>query len=245
MKSESELVAAAHLSYIGSFRKLVEQSPAGAIHVDDRAFTFVTGLMIPTFNGCVVTQPIAAGELTESLDWLSSRGLPYEVSIAEPLAPELADVVMGSGLSINPVPYPGMALHPVPPSPPLPPDVVVARGLEPGLADYLPASFAADPDVRVFNARLDGRPVGISIAIRTGDVAGVYGVGTRPESRGRGVGTAVTWAAVAAGREWGSDTIVLQASEMGLSLYQRMGFRTVVRYVKFLGGVRRPVQPDD
>ncbi len=236
MKSEPELVAAAHLSYIGSFRKLVEHSPAGAIYVDDRAFTFATGLMIPTFNGCIVTLPIAASELTESLEWLSSRELPYEVSIAEPLAPELADVVVGSGLSINRVPYPGMVLHPVPASPALPPDVTVVPGLVPGLADYLPASFAADPDVRVFNARLDGRPVGISIAIRTGDVAGVYAVGTRPESRGRGVGTAATWAAVDAGSEWGADTIVLQASEMGLSLYQRMGFRTVVRYVKFSGG---------
>ena len=43
---------------------------------------------------------------------------------------------------------------------------------------------------------------------------------------------------MAAGGEWGSDTIVLQASEMGQSLYQRMGFRTVERHVEYIGGFR-------
>lgn len=42
-----------------------------------------------------------------------------------------------------------------------------------------------------------------------------------------------TWAAVAAGRAWGCDTIVLQSSEIGFSVYRAMGFRTVVSYVTF------------
>ena len=236
MKSEAELVAAAHLSYIGSFRKLVEHSPNGAIRSTGDVFTFVTGLTIQLFNGCVVTQPTTAAELSESLRWLGARGLPYQVSIAESLAPGLADVVLASGLQRDPAPYPGMVLHPIPEPPGLPPGVTVSPGLVAELAGYLPASFAADPDVRVFHARLDGSAVGTSIAIRTGDVAGVYGVGTKPDARGRGVGTALTWAAVAVGSEWGSDTIVLQASQMGLSLYERMGFRRVVRYITFSGG---------
>jgi GNAT superfamily N-acetyltransferase len=116
-----------------------------------------------------------------------------------------------------------MVLHPVPMPPEPPPNVTVAPGLEPGLADFLPWSFATDPDVRVFTSRLDGRPVGTSIAIRTGDVAGVYGVGTIPSARRRGVGTAASWAAVAAGRAWNCDAIVLRATEMGLPSYEQMG----------------------
>jgi GNAT superfamily N-acetyltransferase len=65
--------------------------------------------------------------------------------------------------------------------------------------------------------------------IRTGDVSGVYAVGTLAGARRRGVGTAATWAAVAAGRTWGCGTIVLQASETAFSSYEKMGFRTVVR----------------
>ncbi len=236
MKSEAELVAAAHRSFIGSFRKLVEHSPKGEIRAGGGVFTFVTGLTFPLFNGCVVAEPTTAAELSGSLEWLSTRELPHQASIAEALAPGLADVALASGLVMDPAPYPGMVLHPVPEPPALPAGVTVQLGPAPGLADYLPASFAADPDVRVFHARLDGKPVGTSIAIRTGDVAGVYGVGTEPEARGRGVGTATTWAAVAAGSEWGCDTVVLQASQMGLSLYERMGFRTVVRYITFTGG---------
>jgi len=69
--------------------------------------------------------------------------------------------------------------------------------------------------------------------VTTGDVSGVYAVGTLASARRRGVNTAATWAAVAAGRAWGTDTIALQASEMGFSLYAAMGFRTVVPYASF------------
>ncbi len=75
--------------------------------------------------------------------------------------------------------------------------------------------------------------MGTSLAIRTGEVAGVYAVGTLRDARRRGVGTAATWAAVAASRAWGCDKVVLQASEMGFPMYVDMGFRTVVRYAIF------------
>ena len=43
----------------------------------------------------------------------------------------------------------------------------------------------------------------------------------------------MTWAAVNAGREWGSRAAVLQASEMGEPVYREMGFRTVAGYVSY------------
>jgi GNAT superfamily N-acetyltransferase len=235
VKSDSELVAAAHLSYIGSFGKLVEHIPNGEVRSLSPVFTFVTGLPIPLFNGCVVVESTTEVELDSALVWLNRRRVPYLVSIAEPLAPQLSDVVTVHGLQ-GPAPYPAMVLHPVPESPDPAPGVTVVAGTEPGLLDYLPPTFAADTDVRVFTARLGGVPVGNSIAIRTGEVAGVYGVGTRPEARRRGIGTAISWAAVGAGRAWGCDPIVLQATEMGLPIYERMGFRTVVRYITFRSG---------
>jgi GNAT superfamily N-acetyltransferase len=235
VKSESELVAAAHLSYIGSFAKLAEHSSNGELRSPGPVFTFVTGLPMALFNGCVVVEPTTEAELDAALVWLNRRRVPYLVSIVEPLAPQLSDVAAAHGL-VGPAPYPGMVLDTVPEAPEPAPGVSVVAGPEPGQLEFLPRSFATDPDVRVFSARLDGRPVGNSVAIRTGDVAGVYAVGTRPEARRRGVGTAVSWAAVAAGRAWGCDPIVLQASAMGLPVYERMGFRTVVRYLTFRSG---------
>lgn len=95
-----------------------------------------------------------------------------------------------------------------------------------------PPAPGPDPDVRPFTVRLEGRPAGASLAIRTGAVAGVYAVGTLEAARRRGVGTAATWAAVAAGRA-GCDMVMLQSSEMGYPMYEAMGFRTVGRYATF------------
>lgn len=96
-----------------------------------------------------------------------------------------------------------------------------------------PDTFLADAGVRVIVADLDGRPVGTALAIRTGDVAGVYAVATLEGARGRGVGTAATWAAVAAGRAWGCRVVTLQSSRMGFGVYEAMGFRTVASFVVY------------
>ena len=94
-------------------------------------------------------------------------------------------------------------------------------------------SFASDRDVQLYVGRLHGRPVGTSIAIRSESASGVYSVGTLPQARRHGVGAALTWAAVEAGRAWGYDTIVLQSSAMGFAMYAAMGFRTVAPYTVF------------
>jgi GNAT superfamily N-acetyltransferase len=250
MKSDPELVVAANLSFRGSFAKLAQHSAGGEVRETDGVFAFVTGLPIPLFNGCVVAAPATAAEIGAALEWVRERGLPFRVWIDEERAPGAAEIALARGLRREPQTYPGMVLYPVPEAPPWPPGVTVApvgeadlaehhavriaSGLTPELAQRLyPGSFAADPDVQLFTARLEGEPAGGSVAIRTGDVAGVYAVGTIATARRHGVGTAASWAAVAAGRAWGCETIVLQASEMGFPIYRAMTFRTVVRYAEF------------
>jgi GNAT superfamily N-acetyltransferase len=229
----SALVSAAHVSFLGSFRKLAEHAPGGEVRTFGTVFAFVTGVPAALFNGCVLIGAPSPSALDEALTWLARRRVPFRVFVVGEPATAINELLTSHSLRRDADPYPAMVLHPLPDPPARPDGIEVIDGLEPGLAPYLPASFADDAEVRVFSALVDGQPAGVSIAIRTGDVSGVYGVGTRPEFRRRGVGTAVSWAAVTAGREWGCDTVVLQASAAGLPVYERMGFRTVVRYLTF------------
>lgn len=60
-----------------------------------------------------------------------------------------------------------------------------------------------------------------------GTTTGVFFVDTEASWRGRGVGTAMTAAALRAAAAAGATTACLDASALGLSIYQRLGFREV------------------
>ena len=255
MRADSDLVRAADESFISSFRKLAEHVAQGETHEAGSVFSFITGLPLSGFNGCVVTQEASSAELATSLAWVAAHDVPFGVWIAEKLAADLVEVPTRYGLEPAASLYPGMVLHPIPQSPTQRAGVTVVPISEPSLDEFINVleesglsaelahrlispSFAADADVRMFVGRLDGKPVGTSIAIRSGDASGVYNVGTLPIARRRGVGSAVTWAAVEAGRAWGCDTIVLQSSAVGFAMYSAMGFRTVAPYVAFIESPR-------
>ena len=249
MKTDSELAAAADENFVASFRKLVEHCPGAEMRDVGGVFAFVTGLEFALFNGCVVTGPAAPADLVAALKWVGDQGVPHRAWITR-RRPELGDVPQTLGFRPEPEPYPGMILHPLPEAPDPLSDVTIVRvtdanlgefvqvGLEGGLREDMSdrlftPSFASDPDVQLFVGRLNGRPVGTSIAIRSESASGVYNVVTLPHARRHGVGTALTWAAVEAGRAWGDDTIVLQSSAMGFAMYAAMGFRTVAPYTVF------------
>lgn len=251
MKPKPELVDVANENFLASFRKVVEHSPGGEIRSHGGPLAFVSGLPLSLFNGCVVVEPATSRELDSTISWIEERDVPYRVWIAQELVTGLEAVPRAHGLDPAPLPYPGMVLHPLPDGvPPLPVGVDVVAVAGSGLGEFLcvcdegglsrdlarrlfSESFAGDPEVELFVGRLQGRPVGTSIAIRSSQAAGVYNVGTLTAARRRGVGTALTWAAVEAGRAWGRDTIVLQSSEMGLPMYRSMGFRAVAPYITF------------
>jgi len=252
----SQLVSAVNENFVASYRKLAHHAPRGETQETGGAFAFVTGLPLALFNGCVVVGPSSPSALDEALSWAAGHRVPHRVWIEEAIARQLDEVPPAHGLVREDDLYPGMALHPIPEPPALPEDVTVEEvpaddptslhalasefGATPELARRLyPPAFIADSDVRAFIGRLAGRPVASSLVIRSPSTSGVYGVGTLPDARRKGVGAAVSWAAVGAGRAWNGGSIVLQSSPMGLPIYQRIGFRTVVRYVTY----GRP-QPD-
>jgi GNAT superfamily N-acetyltransferase len=248
---DQRLIEAADKNFIGSYRKLVEHSPAGETREFRGVFAFVTGLPIGIFNGCIVATPAGLDDVTAALDWVAQRDVPYRLWIHTELTDQLAQSLREQGMEQDAWLVPQMVLEQPPDLPASAPGVTVRSVSDQGSLDefrqvsvkdgtsedvaqrLFSDAIAADPDVELVVASLDGRAVGTSLAIRTDDVAGVYAVETLAPARRRGVGMAATWAAVAAGRAWGCDTVVLQASEMGFPVYRAMGFRTVVRYAIF------------
>lgn len=79
-------------------------------------------------------------------------------------------------------------------------------------------------------ARLHGEPVATAALAPQGGVAGIFAVSTIPTARRRGIGAAVTLAALLDGRGRGFHIGVLQASEMGYSVYAGLGFTEQFRY---------------
>ncbi len=88
--------------------------------------------------------------------------------------------------------------------------------------EHLMSAALVDEDFEVFVGRFEGRVVATATSVVTDDLCGVYAVATDPSARGRGFGTAVTWAATT----FRPDLIAsLQASPLGYPVYRAMGYR--------------------
>ena len=88
----------------------------------------------------------------------------------------------------------------------------------------------------------EGVPVARSMTVTTGAMVGVHNVYVPPARRGRGFGAVISAAAVMAGRDAGATAACLEATELGLPVYLKLGFRQVGEYI-VLGKGPRP--PDD
>jgi ribosomal protein S18 acetylase RimI-like enzyme len=78
---------------------------------------------------------------------------------------------------------------------------------------------------RMFVGYLDGQPVATNMLFNGAGVASVYAVATLPSARGKGIGGAITLQPLLLARAEGYRYGVLFSTEMGVSVYQRIGFR--------------------
>ena len=217
------------------------------------------GLPMAFANGCLVLERASAADLDSATTWVSGFGLPHRVRLDTTLATAQVTAELAvHGLARQQWTMPGMVLAPIPDAPPAPEPVTTRRvgpadrdaylrvAVESGLPESVARSAFLDPsldnsNIALFVAFLEGRPVGSAMAYRSDRAGGIYAVGTVESARRRGVGSAVTWAAVEYIRQLGHNVAVLQSSPMGLSVYERMGFRTVVEYAVFIPPDQEPL----
>ena len=87
------------------------------------------------------------------------------------------------------------------------------------------------PSTRVWLARVDGEPAAVSAAHLHGGATLVEYVAALPVARGRGAGSAVTWAATLCAPD---QPAMLIASDDGRPVYEAMGFVAIERWAAWL-----------
>lgn len=89
------------------------------------------------------------------------------------------------------------------------------------------------PRVLGFVAYRDEEPVATALTLLSDAGAGVYWVGTVSAARRSGLGELCTRLATNAGFEHGARVLTLQASPFGEPIYQRLGYRTYDRLLRY------------
>ena len=207
------------------------------------------GVDVSYFNSVFVADPASRPEdVLAAVEWVESRGLPVMVRVRDDVDPAMRATMASIGLTPHPLPLPVMALEPIPSVRSTPPAGVTFRtggaelfddfhaALESGdvIRRVFGPTLVADPAVRLAVAYEDRQPIACATAIRSDSTIGVYAVATIERARRRGIGRAVSWAAIDAGRAaWGGTIAILQSNDLGLPVYRSMGFEEVARYVLY------------
>ncbi|MBT0772336.1 GNAT family N-acetyltransferase [Kineosporia sp. J2-2] len=111
---------------------------------------------------------------------------------------------------------------------------VLTRGFEAPAGTFgtaMGGTVLALPGLTGYLALDEGRAVGTGLGLTSPDgVLSVFNVAVVPAARGRGIGRALTQAALRDGLRRGARVVGLQGSEMGRPLYESLGLRETERW---------------
>lgn len=254
----TSLVEAVERDFVAAWWLLAE---AGGAELHDGPIRWYAGRQPDPYCNQVLETHLAPGDadarIDEHLDRLRGPGAPFNWWVMPSSAPaDLAARLRHRGLVADD-PWPGMALHVAElVSPPAVPgleiravtthdDLAVYAGIFAPLLSPSPAftgfflraarsiGFGAGVPEQHFVGHLGGEPVATVSLVAAGGAAGIYNVATVEAARGRGVGAAMTAAAIRHGAARGFTISTLQASTMGRRVYERLGFRFVCDLVPY------------
>lgn len=205
---------------------------------DDLVLTAMGGAG-PDFNTMAVFGPVPPERAFTLADAFFGTG--YSVTVESETAGPVEEALRARGWQLDEE-EPALVLAAIPVGPPPPPELTI-RPVTTGeaFADFMALSGTArrwipslsaamDPAVALFIGYRDDDAVATARLACYGAVGEINGVVTAPAYRRRGLGTAMTWAAIAEGARRGCTAITLTASAMGYPVYLRMGFVPVCTY---------------
>jgi GNAT superfamily N-acetyltransferase len=247
-----------HENMVEALATAAALAPDALVERADGVALIATGLPPRLFNQVLVERDSVRPEaITAAVAKTRDRGDPFVVSLRAGMDDRHLPLMEQLGLvPLSAQPWmPGMALNPLPSSGTAtsPPGHEIRRVTDgPGITDLTVTGAAGfgmpvewveaiigEPLVVLPSASLyvgysDGVPVTTGVGIRTGRTIGIYFIATVEAARRRGLGSAMTMRIVDDAASSGCDVAILQASDMGYPIYQRLGFETVVEYVGFV-----------
>lgn len=251
----ADLIRRADANYFHTHAVMTTAMPRGDVVQRGGILLKATGMQLTPFNTAFVTQPLddPEEEIRASIAFFDDRGVPFSVRMREGLDPAAEAACENLGLVLDDV-EPGMVLEEITAQPPPPPDGLEIRRVffEEGYHDFVLTMCAAtgmpvdagydfiSPElfdalwVEMYTGYVEGEPVATSCLVVSHRVSGVYNVTTLEAHRRNGYGQAMTWHAVGRGAELRASISSLQATPMGVPLYEHMGYRTVCVYKDYV-----------
>ena len=250
----STLVSKANDNYLAAFNTAAAHAPDGAVAEFGDIVATTTGTDLPSFNRIFALTGGEREHIEAAIRWMTDRGDRFWLTTTDEALSAVEPIATSHDLGAVEASQPGMVLTSLDDLPPQTADVSIERVTdETGLwdmvdvfidvfevprettKDIIGMSTLDDDAFEFFVGRIDEEAIACGQLLTHDGTAGVYSVATVEGYRGRGIGTEVTWEVLRAGRDVGCDIGILQSSEMGYSVYESMGFETVVDYHFFKG----------
>jgi GNAT superfamily N-acetyltransferase len=238
-----------HANYVHALGRIARLGPEGESERVGPLLCLNAGIGVSKFNIAVVVDHVADARrsLRDAMEWFAIRGLNLRLDLRGKADAPLIAASMLEGFQFwwrEPL----MALHPLPEAFGTVPGLEIHEVRTPATRDlycradeeeYSDQAFqlamvtmaARMPGVTMHLGLLDGVPVARSMAVTYEGVVGIHNVYVAPSRRRRGLGVALTSAAIDAGRAVGATAACLEATELGFPLYRNMGFQRVDDYV--------------
>lgn len=250
MKSSTSLALAIESNLVGHW-SVLGRSPKVELHETEELTWFRTGYPVPRLNRILrarFNSDAVEANIEAALAPFKERGLPLYWHVGPSSTPtNLGEYLLSHGLQKvgdelgmavdlpalgeEPQVPAGLTVECVDDNAALKQWCVIFSNVFGASENAADAFYSIEVDLlgttnnrKLFVGYQAGEPVATALLFFGAGVAGLYGVGTIPEARRQGIGTAMTMVALNEAKAVGYQIATLHASPLGQGIYRRIGF---------------------